>query len=142
MTEFTPVAALAGGALIGLSAVLLMVADGRIAGISGIAANAIDPATPPGDRGWRIAFLVGLVLGPVLLAPFTVVQLPRITPDATLLLAAGLLVGIGTQIGSGCTSGHGICGIARLSPRSLVATAVFMAVATATVFISRHVMGS
>jgi uncharacterized membrane protein YedE/YeeE len=129
-----------GGVLIGAAAVLLMAALGRIAGISGIAGSLIRRGV--GDRGWRIAFVVGLVIAPWLLwlvrgdsgigAPQT--GLPW-------MLLAGLLVGFGTGIGSGCTSGHGVCGIARLSPRSLLATAVFMAFGIATVYVVRHLPG-
>ncbi len=135
------IAALAGGALIGAAAVLLMAAQGRIAGISGIAAGAIDPPTPADDRGWRLAFVAGLILAPLLLLPTGLVAMPTVTPDLGLLVAGGLLVGIGTQLGSGCTSGHGICGLARLSPRSLVSVVTFMAVAALTVFVVRHVIG-
>ncbi|MFM2043195.1 MAG: hypothetical protein RLY86_1771 [Pseudomonadota bacterium] len=138
MTEFTPWAGLLGGILIGLSAVVLMAGLGRIAGISGIAAGAIDPRAPGQDRDWRIAFLVGMVAAPVLLLPFGLVPPVQVTGEVPMLLAAGLLVGIGTRMGSGCTSGHGVCGLARLSPRSLAATLVFMAVALATVFVTRH----
>jgi len=129
-----------GGVLIGVAAVLLMAALGRIAGISGIAGSLIRRGV--GDRGWRIAFVAGLVIAPWLLwlvrgdsgigAPQT--GLPW-------MLLAGLLVGFGTGIGSGCTSGHGVCGIARLSPRSLLATAVFMAFGIATVYVVRHLPG-
>ena len=129
-----------GGVLIGAAAVLLMAALGRIAGISGIAGSLIRRGV--GDRGWRIAFVAGLVIAPWLLwlvrgdsgigAPQT--GLPW-------MLLAGLLVGFGTGIGSGCTSGHGVCGIARLSPRSLLATAVFMAFGIATVYVVRHLPG-
>jgi uncharacterized membrane protein YedE/YeeE len=135
------IAALAGGGLIGGAAVLLMAAQGRIAGISGIAAGAIDPPTPMEDRGWRLAFVAGLILAPVLLLPTGLVAMPQVTPALPLLIAGGLLVGFGTQLGSGCTSGHGICGLARLSPRSLVSVLTFMGVAGVTVFVVRHVIG-
>lgn len=134
-------AALAGGALIGLSAVLLMAAQGRIAGISGIAATAMDPATAGEERGWRLAFLAGLALAPVLLLPTGLVPAATVTGDPVLLVTAGLLVGYGTRLGSGCTSGHGICGLARLSPRSLVSVLTFMGVAGLTVFVTRHIVG-
>jgi uncharacterized membrane protein YedE/YeeE len=140
MGEFTPISAAIGGALIGLAATLLMVLTGRIAGISGIFAGLVSPEA--GDRSWRIAFIAGLILAPLTagligypLAP------PQLPASWGIIVAAGLLVGFGTRLGSGCTSGHGICGIARLSARSLVATAVFVASAMAVVAISRHVVG-
>lgn len=131
---------LVGGVLIGTAAVLLMALLGRIAGISGIVGSLLPPA-PAADRGWRVAFLVGLVGGPLLLALLTGesgIGAPAVGPLA--LALAGLLVGAGTTLGSGCTSGHGVCGIARLSPRSLAATAIFMATAIATTFLVRHVL--
>lgn len=140
MTEFTPWSALAGGALIGLAAVVLLAGLGRIAGISGITGGALDPATPADDRAWRWAFLLGLVAAPLLLLPVGIVPAVTITDNVPLLIAAGLLVGVGTQIGSGCTSGHGVCGLARLSPRSLVATLTFMGVGGVTVFVLRHLL--
>ncbi|RUM96109.1 YeeE/YedE family protein [Pseudaminobacter arsenicus] len=138
MTEFTPVASLIGGALIGLSAVLLMALEGRIAGISGIAARLLPPYHKGGVLS-RLGFVLGLVLAPLLDALVSgapVVQ--TVSSNLPLMLIAGLLVGFGSVYGSGCTSGHGVCGLARLSPRSLVATLVFMAVAIATVFVVRH----
>ena len=141
MTEFTPIAALIGGALIGLSAMLLMMLTGRIAGISGILAGCL--AFAGGDKGWRLAFVGGLVIAPLL---GLLVGLPMVQPvmpsSWLVVIAAGLLVGFGTRLGGGCTSGHGVCGIARLSPRSIVATCVFMAVAMMVVFISRHAIGA
>lgn len=136
MTAFAPWHGLLGGALIGLAATLLLLGIGRIAGIAGIALNAM---TAP-DRGWRLAFLAGLPLGALLvgmagLKDWSAVAYPA---GAALTGAAGFVVGLGATLGSGCTSGHGICGIARLSPRSLVATAVFVASAVATVFVIRH----
>jgi uncharacterized membrane protein YedE/YeeE len=140
MENFTPGSALAGGVVIGLSAVLLMALLGRIAGISGIVRGLIGPAA--GEAGWRTAFLLGLVLGPVLWGVAGGAVPPvEIAAELPVLLAGGLLVGVGTAIGGGCTSGHGVCGLARLSPRSLVATLTFMAVAVATVFVTLHVMG-
>ncbi|MGH8243728.1 MAG: YeeE/YedE family protein [Steroidobacteraceae bacterium] len=129
--------ALAGGVLIGLAAVLLLGSIGRIAGISGITTGAIEGAR--GDRAWRLAFLAGLMIaGAVALQ--LVPAPPRIqTAPAPLLLAAGFLVGFGTRLGSGCTSGHGVCGLGRLSRRSLAAVATFMGFAMATTFIVRHV---
>jgi uncharacterized protein len=141
MENFTPVPAAIGGLLIGLSAALLWVARGRIAGISGILGGL--GTARSGDIAWRAAFLLGLVAAPLLYG-FAGGPLPEAAPEAgpALLVAAGLLVGFGTRLGSGCTSGHGVCGIARLSRRSLVATAVFMATGAATVFTVRHLIGA
>lgn len=140
MTTFTPISATIGGALIGLAAVLLMLVQGRIAGISGIANGLLGPFT--GETGWRVAFVLGLVAAP-LAAALIAGDLPqiRIPVPLPLLLAGGLLVGFGTRLGHGCTSGHGVCGVARLSRRSMVATATFLAAGAATVFIVRHVVG-
>ena len=140
MSHFTPWSALAGGALIGLAALLCWLLLGRIAGISGILAGA---ARAEGrERDWRLAFLAGLVLSPLAfaLAGFAL-PVPQVTSNPAMLVVAGLLVGYGTRLGSGCTSGHGVCGLARLSRRSLAATGVFMASAMATVFVTRHVLG-
>lgn len=134
-------AALLGGVLIGVASSALLLANGRIAGVSGILGRSLFAAT--GDLGWRSAFLLGLPLGAWLtglVAPATSVL--TITDSTPLLVAGGLLVGFGTQIGSGCTSGHGICGISRGSRRSFVATAIFMAVAMVTVFVVRHWIGA
>jgi hypothetical protein len=139
MENFTPIPSLIGGALIGLSAVILFALNGRIAGISGIVGRLL--TGPADDRAWRIAFLAGLVAGPLVAGAFNAAFVPRIETSLVVLVAAGLLVGFGTQLGNGCTSGHGICGLARFSPRSLVATLTFMAVAIATVFVTRHVIG-
>ena len=131
--------ALAGGALIGLAAALLYLLVGRIAGVSGIAGGLLPPVA--GDTRWRIAFVLGLLAGPalaVLLTGRSGVGVPA--ASLPMLAIAGLLVGVGTTLGGGCTSGHGVCGIARLSPRSLIATGVFMAVAVATVFVVRHAL--
>ena len=138
-TEFTPLAALLGGALIGLSAVVLMAANGRIAGISGIAGGIV--GAPPGERGWRIAFLAGLIPAPLLLALVSG-EAPQVEIAAGpwTLIAAGVLVGFGTQLGSGCTSGHGVCGVSRLSTRSIAATAIFMLAGGLVVFAARHVL--
>jgi uncharacterized membrane protein YedE/YeeE len=135
-SSFTPWTSLAGGLVIGVSAALFVLFNGRIAGISGILGGVLRPAT--GDIGWRIAFLLGLVLAP--LAYAAVLPLPAVRVDAGTgtLVVAGLLVGVGTRYASGCTSGHGVCGISRLSPRSLLATLVFMAAGFATVFAVRH----
>ncbi|MBN8874597.1 MAG: YeeE/YedE family protein [Rhodospirillales bacterium] len=136
-TEFAP--ALAGGALIGLAAALLLLLLGRIAGISGIAGALL--RRPDADGAWRAAFLLGLVAGPLLEA-WLAGRAPEIEIEASVptLIVAGLLVGFGTRLGSGCTSGHGVCGLARLSPRSIAAVGVFMAAAIATVFVGRHVL--
>lgn len=136
------VMALIGGVLIGLSAVLLMTLSGRIAGISGIIGGLLPPK-PASDRSWRLAFILGLIAAPALLRVLTGDAFngpPTVGPPT--LIAAGLLVGIGTALGSGCTSGHGICGISRLSLRSIFAVLTFMATAIATVFVSRHLLGA
>jgi uncharacterized protein len=139
-TAFTPLAALIGGTLIGLSAVLLMTTHGRIAGMTGILAGILPPL--PADWGWRVAFLAGAIGVPALAVAFGVAEIPVEVPASTLaLVIGGAVVGIGITYGSGCTSGHGVCGIARLSPRSMVATGGFMLTAVATVFIIRHVIG-
>lgn len=137
--NFTPLTAAAGGALIGLAAGAFILLNGRIAGISGIAGGLLGAAK--GDRGWRIAFLAGLIGAPLVYQLFA--SLPGVQVDAGTgtLVAAGLLVGIGTRYGSGCTSGHGVCGLSRFSARSLAATAAFMAAGFATVFIVRHLIG-
>lgn len=139
-TDFTPVAALLGGGLIGAAAVALMAATGRIAGVSGIAVRLLPPY---GDRelAGRIAFILGIVVAPLLVALLTgSMPVPQIEAATPVLWVAGLLVGFGAVWGNGCTSGHGVCGLSRLSLRSLVATAVFMATAIATVFLVRHVL--
>lgn len=141
MHNLTPLSGILGGALIGLAAALLMLLTGRIAGISGIFGGLLSPAAS--DRGWRIAFIAGLMAAPLMASFFTGAYLPSPTMPASMILivAAGLLVGFGSRMGGGCTSGHGVCGIARLSARSLIATAIFMAAAIATVAIARHVIG-
>ena len=140
MANFTPLSAAIGGALIGLSAVLLMLLAGRIAGVSGIFGGLLDPET--NDWGWRTAFIAGLILAPVIAGwaryPMPMPELPSST---TVVIAAGLLVGFGARLGGGCTSGHGICGVARLSSRSIAATVIFMLTAIATVAVTRHVLG-
>ncbi len=139
MANFTPVSSAIGGALIGLSAALLMLLSGRIAGISGILGESLNAGT---DRGWRLAFLAGLVAAPLLATIVGyAVPSPQMPGSWGVIVLGGLLVGLGTRLGTGCTSGHGICGIARLSPRSLAATALFMAAAIIVVFITRHVLG-
>ena len=136
--HFTPWSALAGGLLIGLAAAALILFNGRIAGISGIAGGLLRPAR--GDIGWRAAFLLGLIGAPLVYllgAPLPEVQVEAGTAT---LIAAGLLVGVGTRYGAGCTSGHGVCGLSRLSPRSLAATLAFMLAGFATVFVVRHLI--
>ncbi len=135
-SHFTPWASLAGGALIGLAAAMLLLLSGRIAGIGGIVGGLLIPRG--GDIGWRLAFIGGLLLAPAAMAFYPVS--PRIDAGLGTLALAGLLVGVGTSYGSGCTSGHGVCGLSRLSPRSLVATAAFMAAGIATVLIARHLV--
>jgi len=140
MANFTPLSAAIGGALIGLSAVLLMLLAGRVAGVSGIAAGILGIGST--DRDWRIAFIAGLILAPVvaMLAGYAV-PVPAMPASWVVVIVAGLLVGFGARLGGGCTSGHGICGIARLSKRSIVATMVFMGTAVVTVALTRHVIG-
>ena len=141
MTEFTPLAGLVGGVLIGLASAGLLLADGKIAGVSGILGRSLFPAS--GDLGWRLAFLAGLPLGAALVARASADAAGfAITSNPALLVAGGLLVGVGTQVGSGCTSGHGVCGVARGSGRSIVATCTFIAVAGLTLFLGRHVLGA
>ena len=141
MENFTPVSALAGGALIGLAATLLLWLNGRVAGISGIAGGLLRPEK--GEFGWRMAFLGGLVAGPILYGAATGAPAPiSVEASTPLLIAGGLLVGFGTRLGGGCTSGHGVCGIGRFSRRSIAATGTFMAAAFVTVFFVRHVFGA
>ncbi|HWU83093.1 MAG TPA: YeeE/YedE family protein [Methylophilaceae bacterium] len=130
---------LGGGLLIGLAVSLLIVLNGRIAGISGILGGLLHAGTM--DVAWRVTFLAGLVLAPMVYGHLGSLPIIEIDADTTMLVIAGLLVGLGTRYGSGCTSGHGICGVARLSPRSLTATAVFMSSAMLTVYIARHLIG-
>lgn len=134
-THFTPWTSLAGGVLIGLAAAMLVLLNGRIAGISGIVGGLL--AARRGDTAWRLAFVLGLFAAPLAMLLYT--SAPRIEAGFGTLIVAGLLVGLGTSYGSGCTSGHGVCGLSRLSPRSLVATAAFMAAGVATVYLVRHV---
>ena len=136
--HFTPWTALAGGVLIGVAAVWLMLANGRIAGISGIVGGLLRPRS--GDIGWRFAFIVGLMSAPWAYRAFAVVPEAQIDASFAMLVGAGLLVGFGTRLGSGCTSGHGVCGLSRLSWRSLAATLCFMATGFLTVFVVRHVL--
>lgn len=138
MANFTPISAAIGGALIGLSATLLMLLTGRIAGISGIVGGGLSRAS--GDKDWRIAFVAGLLVAPVFASWVGYpIPLPQMPTSWFVIVGAGFLVGLGSRIGSGCTSGHGICGIARLSVRSFLATAIFMFSAIVTVAVTRHV---
>lgn len=141
MHNLTPLSGFLGGALIGLAAALLMLLTGRIAGISGIFGGLLTPNAS--DRGWRIAFIAGLIAAPLLASFVTSTALPSPAMPASMIVIviAGLLVGFGSRMGGGCTSGHGVCGIARLSARSLIATAIFMVTAIATVAVARHVIG-
>lgn len=138
-SAFTPWSALAGGVLVGIAAAMFALLNGRVAGISGIVGGLLRPAT--GDVGWRAAFVLGLVGAPLVYLLFTALPKPQIDAQYAALIAAGLFVGVGTRYGSGCTSGHGVCGLSRLSPRSLVATAAFMSAGFATVFVVRHLLG-
>jgi uncharacterized membrane protein YedE/YeeE len=141
-TEFTPYASLAGGALIGLASVALMALAGRIMGATGILAGAVLDR-PKGNTDWRWALLAGMASGPLVVLALTG-QMPAVDVPVSLpmLLAGGLLVGIGVSYGGGCTSGHGVCGMARLSQRSIVATLTFMLATFATVYLVRHVLGA
>lgn len=139
VTDFTPGTALIGGALIGLAAALLLLANGRIAGISGILGGSL--AAAAAERSWRLAFLAGLPLGALAVGMARGGLSIDVSASPPALIAAGLLVGFGTQLGSGCTSGHGVCGMARASVRSVTATLVFMATGAATVFVVRHGLG-
>jgi len=138
--NFTPWSALAGGALIGVAASLFVLLNGRIAGITGIIGGLFTSRIH--DAGWRVAFIVGLIAAPLVWQLFG--QLPEIRIDASygLLAVAGLVVGIGSRYGSGCTSGHGVCGISRLSPRSIIATLAFMSTGFLTVYVMRHLLGA
>lgn len=140
MTPFTPYSALLGGLLLGLSALLLLLSIGRIAGITGIVFGLFTRV--PAERVWRLAFLAGLLLGTFLMLPVDRLAFtPRQGFPLWALLSAGFLVGYGTRLSNGCTSGHGVCGLGRRSPRSLAATLTFMSVAMATLLIMRHVLG-
>jgi len=140
MAAFDPVSALFGGVLIGVASTLLMLFTGRIAGISGIFGGSLTLATA--DKGWRLAFLAGLILAPVASGLFGYpLPMPQMPESWLLIVAAGLLVGFGARLGGGCTSGHGVCGVARLSARSIAATVVFMTSAIAVVAVMRHGLG-
>lgn len=141
MSVFTPVSSLIGGALIGGAAAWFLIMNGRIAGISGVLGEMLQPSRS--EVGWRVAFLSGMLLAPLLFVAAGGAW-PAVEIDASpgLLVIAGLLVGFGTRLGAGCTSGHGVCGIGRASPRSIAATLAFIATAMATVFITRHLIGA
>jgi uncharacterized membrane protein YedE/YeeE len=137
---FSPWSAFAGGVLIGVAAAMFVLLNGRIAGISGVVGGLLKPVD--GDVAWRAAFVLGLLAAPLVYLAFAAWPHLQIDASPGALVAAGLLVGIGTRYGGGCTSGHGVCGVARLSPRSLVATLVFMAAGFVTVFVARHLIGA
>src|SRR6185436_11571973 len=137
--HFTPWASLGGGGLIGIAAAMLVLLNGRIAGISGIVGGLLAPRR--GEIAWRLAFVGGLLVAPAVMFLLGERVAPRIDAGFGTLVVAGLLVGVGTSYGSGCTSGHGVCGLSRLSPRSLVATLAFMGAGFVTVFLARHVLG-
>jgi uncharacterized membrane protein YedE/YeeE len=139
--HFTPWASLTGGVLIGVASALFILLNGRILGISGILGGLLSPKS--GDTGWRVTFLLGMAAAPLVfvwLAPAGFFQAPRIEASNVVIVVAGLLVGLGTRYGSGCTSGHGVCGLSRLSPRSLVATLTFMGAGFLMVYVLRHVV--
>ena len=137
-THFTPWAALAGGVLLGLASALFVLLNGRILGISGIVGGLLRPRA--GDMGWRLAFLLGMLVAPGLYWLVVGPTQPRMDATWGMVVMAGLLVGVGTRYGSGCTSGHGVCGLSRMSPRSLVATLAFMGAGFVTVFLTRHAL--
>jgi len=139
MSEFTPFASTIGGLLIGAAAALLLLLSGRIAGVSGIVGGLVD--TPRRDRDWRVAFLLGLFAAGLLAFAWMPGQFGTSPASTVVLVVAGLLVGFGTRLGNGCTSGHGVCGVSRLSRRSLVATGTFILAGAVTVFVTRHVVG-
>ena len=144
LTVFSPVPAAVGGAMIGAAAVLLMALNGRIAGVSGIVAGVLAPLRGEGraDLSWRLAFVAGLIAAPLIVGLAQGAAVPIATPHPLWMTAlGGLLVGYGTRLGSGCTSGHGVCGVARMSKRSIAATAMFMATAIVTVFVLHQVFG-
>ncbi|MCY6381475.1 YeeE/YedE family protein [Hoeflea prorocentri] len=138
-TEFTPFLSLAGGVLIGIAAILLMATHGRVAGMTGILAGVIPPVSA--DWGWRAAFLIGAIAAPAIYTAIGGSIAFAVPVSAAALAIGGVIVGVGVTLGSGCTSGHGVCGMARLSPRSIVATCVFMATTAITVFATRHIAG-
>lgn len=141
LAHFTPWSSLSGGIILGVASALFILINGRVLGISGILGGLLPPKA--GDTFWRLAFLAGMFASPWifnLLAPAELITIPQIDADLVMLIIAGLLVGIGTRYGSGCTSGHGVCGLSRMSPRSLVATLSFMAAGFLTVYVVRHLI--
>ena len=138
--SFTPGSAAIGGVIIGIAVAMFAFVNGRIAGVSGIVGGLLRPV--PGDVAWRLAFVAGLIAAPIVYAIVAALPLVVIEAGYPTLVVAGLLVGIGTRYGAGCTSGHGVCGISRFSPRSIVATLSFMAAGFATVFVARHIVGN
>jgi len=138
--SFTPASAAVGGVLIGCAVAMLLLLSGRVAGVSGIVGGLLRPQR--GDMAWRIAFVAGLIAAPVIYRLTIAAPVIRIEAPYPTLVVAGLLVGYGTRLGSGCTSGHGICGMSRLSPRSIVATLAFMAAGFVTVFVMRHLVSA
>jgi uncharacterized membrane protein YedE/YeeE len=138
--SFTPASAAIGGVIIGIAVALFALVNGRVAGISGIVGGLLRPA--PGEFAWRAAFVAGLIAAPLVVTLAGALPPVAIEAGYPTLIAAGLLVGIGTRYGGGCTSGHGVCGVSRLSPRSIVATLAFMATGFVTVFVVRHVFGA
>ena len=138
--NFTPWASLAGGILLGLASAMFILINGRILGISGIIGGLLRPTS--GDVGWRLAFVLGMLVAPLLYLLLAGPVAVRIDASWATLVVAGLLVGVGTRFGSGCTSGHGVCGLSRLSPRSLVATLAFMGAGFVTVYLMRHLLAS
>jgi uncharacterized protein len=141
-SHFTPFTALAGGMLIGLAAAMFVLLNGRVAGISGVLGGLLSGLFRPvkTDMLWRIAFVLGLIGAPLVQVMFSASAKPQIEAGYVQLILAGLLVGIGTRYGAGCTSGHGVCGLSRLSPRSMIATSIFMGAGFATVFVMRHLL--
>jgi uncharacterized protein len=140
-THFTPWASLSGGILLGVASALFILLNGRILGISGILGGLLPAQT--GDASWRLTFLLGLCVSPLVMkavVPAELLHAPRIDASMTTVVVAGLLVGLGTRYGSGCTSGHGVCGLSRLSPRSMAATGLFMAAGFVTVFVLKHIL--
>nr|WP_068310197.1 YeeE/YedE family protein [Pseudovibrio hongkongensis] len=142
MTQFTPWSSLLGGVLIGFSAIVLLILNGRIAGISGVLSRILLPAHCKSELPWELAFVVGLVAAPFIYSlAGGVLPALAISPNALLVGVAGLLVGFGSVLGGGCTSGHGVCGLSRLSKRSIIATLSFMTTGAVTVYLIRHVFG-
>ncbi len=140
MTNFTPIASLVGGTLIGAAASMLLVLNGRVAGCSGILGGLLKPSGESGDSSWRALFILGLLVGGAIFSMFRPQAIQPTPMSFSLTMAGGFLVGVGTQVGNGCTSGHGVCGLSRFSKRSLVATLTFMGAAFVTVFVVHHVL--